>query len=46
MQTKAVVERVRDAWDKATPMNAWLDANVGPSTIPPDESEIGRFGPP
>ena len=45
MQTKAVVERVREAWDEATPMNAWLDANVGPSTIPPDENEIGRFGP-
>ena len=45
MQTKAVVGRVREVWDKAAPMNAWLDANVGPSTIAPDENEIGRFGP-
>jgi uncharacterized protein (TIGR02453 family) len=45
MQTKAVVQRVRETWDLAAPMNAWLDAHVGPSTIPPDESEIGRFGP-
>jgi uncharacterized protein (TIGR02453 family) len=45
MQTKAVVERVRDAWDKGAPMNEWLDAHVGPSTIAPDEDEIGRFGP-
>ena len=44
MQTKAVVQRVRDTWDLAAPMNAWLDAHVGPSTIPPDEDEIGRFG--
>ena len=45
MQTKVVVQRVRDTWDLATPMSAWLDAHVGPSTIPPDEDEIGRFGP-
>ena len=45
MQTKAVVQRVRDTWDLAEPMSAWLDAHVGPSTIPPDEDEIGRFGP-
>ena len=46
VQTKAVVERVRDVWNKAAPMNDWLDTNVGPSTIAPDENEIGRFGPP
>jgi uncharacterized protein (TIGR02453 family) len=45
MQTKAVVQRVRDTWDLAEPMSAWLDAHVGPSTIPPDEDQIGRFGP-
>ena len=45
MQTKAVVQRVRDTWDAAAPMNAWLDAHVGPSTVPPDEDEIARFGP-
>ena len=37
MQTKAVVGRVRDAWVAAGPMNEWLDAHVGPSTLPPDE---------
>jgi uncharacterized protein (TIGR02453 family) len=45
IQTKAVVARVRDVWDKAAPMNDWLDAHVGPSTIPPDENELARFGP-
>ena len=45
MQTKVVVQRVRDTWDLAAPMSAWLDTHVGPSTIPPDEDEIGRFGP-
>lgn len=45
MQTKAVVGRVRDAWDVAAPMNAWLDSHVGPSTLAPDEDELARFGP-
>jgi uncharacterized protein (TIGR02453 family) len=45
MQTKAVVERVRDTWEAAAPMNAWLDAHVGPSTIAPDEDELARFVP-
>jgi uncharacterized protein (TIGR02453 family) len=45
MQTKAVVQRVRDTWDVAAPMNAWLDAHVGPSTLAPDEDELARFGP-
>ena len=45
MQTKAVVDRVRDSWEVAAPMNAWLDAHVGPSTIAPDEDELARFGP-
>jgi len=26
-------------------MNEWLDAYVGPSTIAPDEDELGRFRP-
>ena len=45
MQTKAVVGRVREAWDTGAPMNAWLDVHVGPSTIAPDEDELARFGP-
>jgi uncharacterized protein (TIGR02453 family) len=44
MHTKAVVSRVRDTWLAAAPMNAWLDAHVGPSTLAPDEDELSRFG--
>lgn len=44
MQTKAVVNRVREAWEVGAPMNAWLDAHVGPSTIAPEEGELSRFG--
>jgi hypothetical protein len=44
MQTKAVVKRVRDTWEEAAPMNAWLDAHVGPSTLAPDDDELARFG--
>lgn len=44
MHTKAVVGKVRDAWLAAAPMNAWLDAHVGPSTLAPDEDQLGRFG--
>ena len=28
--------KVRETWAGAEPMNAWLDAHVGPSTLPPD----------
>jgi uncharacterized protein (TIGR02453 family) len=45
MHTKSVVGRVRDAWEAAAEMNAWLDAHVGPSTLAPDEDELARFGP-
>jgi len=45
MRTKAVVARVRDAWEGGSAMNAWLDAHVGPSTLAPDEDELARFGP-
>ncbi|HZX55842.1 MAG TPA: DUF2461 domain-containing protein [Ilumatobacteraceae bacterium] len=45
MQTKAVVDRVRDTWDAVAPMNEWLDAHVGPSTIAPDEDQLARFRP-
>ncbi|HEX3087399.1 MAG TPA: DUF2461 domain-containing protein [Ilumatobacteraceae bacterium] len=43
MQTKAVVQRVREAWEAGAPMNAWLDAHVGPSTLAPDEDALARF---
>ena len=45
MQTKAVVERVRDTWVAAAPMNFWLDTHVGPSTLAPDDDALARFGP-
>ena len=45
MRTKAVVTRVRGAWEGTAPMNAWLDLRVGPSTLAPDEDELARFGP-
>ena len=44
MQTKAVVGRVREIWAAASPMNSWLDAHVGPSTLAPDEDALARFG--
>jgi uncharacterized protein (TIGR02453 family) len=37
MRTHAVVTRVGDAWLQAAPMAAWLDANVCPSTLPPED---------
>jgi uncharacterized protein (TIGR02453 family) len=45
MHTKSVVGRVREAWEVASQMNAWLDTHVGPSTLAPDEDELARFGP-
>jgi uncharacterized protein (TIGR02453 family) len=37
MNTKSVVKKVRDAWNSAAEMNAWLDTHVGPSTLPPPD---------
>lgn len=45
MRTKAAAGRVREAWEGAAAMNAWLDAHVGPSTLAPEEGELARFGP-
>ena len=36
IHTKAAATRIRDTWDGAADMNAWLDAHVGPSTLEPD----------
>lgn len=38
MQTTKVVARVRGAWQAGAEINAWLDAHVGPSTLPPDDA--------
>lgn len=40
IHTKRVATKVRAVWRAAEPMNAWLDAHVGPSTMEPD----GFFG--
>jgi uncharacterized protein (TIGR02453 family) len=37
MHTKAAATRVRDTWAAAADLNGWLDAHVGPSTLPPAE---------
>jgi uncharacterized protein (TIGR02453 family) len=37
--TKAAKDRVGSAWRDAAELNAWLDANVGPSTLPPEDAE-------
>jgi uncharacterized protein (TIGR02453 family) len=33
---EAALEHLAGTWRAATPVNAWLDANVGPSELPPD----------
>jgi uncharacterized protein (TIGR02453 family) len=41
MHTKKAVAKIRETWSGAAPMCAWLDAHVGPSTIPPEDAPIG-----
>ena len=36
LYTKQVTSKIRQTWDGATDMNAWLDAHVGPSVLEPD----------
>ena len=38
MHTKEVVTRVRDVWLAAADVNEWLNAHVGPSTLPPADA--------
>jgi uncharacterized protein (TIGR02453 family) len=38
MHTPKAAARVREAWDGAAPLCTWLDAHVGPSTLPPDDA--------
>ncbi len=40
MGSKKAVAKVRATWAGAAPLCAWLDAHVGPSTLPPDESRF------
>jgi hypothetical protein len=37
MQSAQALDRITTVWDDATPMNRWLERNVGPSTLPPPE---------
>ncbi|MGA9275817.1 DUF2461 domain-containing protein [Ilumatobacter sp.] len=37
LHTKQVERKVRDCWEGAAEVCAWLDAHVGPSTEPPDD---------
>ena len=40
LHTKQAATKIRDTWEGARPMNDWLDAHVGPSTLEPE----GFFG--
>lgn len=40
IHTKQAAAKIRDVWEGARPMNVWLDAHVGPSTLEPE----GFFG--
>jgi uncharacterized protein (DUF2461 family) len=37
IHTKQAVAKIRDRWRTASELCAWLDANVGPSTLPPPD---------
>lgn len=37
IHTAGAVKRVRDTWAGVAELSAWLDAHVGPSTLPPDD---------
>jgi uncharacterized protein (TIGR02453 family) len=39
MHTRATLKRVREAWEACAPINEWLDAHVGPSTLAPEDAE-------
>ena len=37
IHTAAAAKRIRDTWAGAADLCTWLDAHVGPSTLPPDD---------
>ncbi len=37
IHTKGAAKRIRDTWTGAADLCDWLDAHVGPSTLPPDD---------
>ena len=36
IHTAAAATRIRETWEGASDLCAWLDANVGPSQLEPD----------
>ena len=37
IHTAGAAKRIRDTWTGVADLCAWLDAHVGPSTLPPDD---------
>ncbi|NNE12878.1 MAG: DUF2461 domain-containing protein [Ilumatobacter sp.] len=37
LHTKQAASKIRGMWEAVRPMNDWLDAHVGPSTLPPED---------
>lgn len=37
LSSRAALGRITSAWRATTPLDDWLEAHVGPSTLPPDE---------
>jgi hypothetical protein len=37
MHTAKAKGRIVETWEGAAPLNAWLQAHVGPSELPPDD---------
>jgi uncharacterized protein (TIGR02453 family) len=37
IHSKGAANRIRNTWNGARPLTDWLDAHVGPSTLPPDD---------
>lgn len=38
LHTARARDRIVQVWRQAAPLNAWLEANVGPSELPPDDA--------
>jgi uncharacterized protein (TIGR02453 family) len=39
---KTALDHARSTWAACEPLNAWLDAHVGPSELPPPDDRFGR----
>jgi hypothetical protein len=37
LHTSGAAKRIRDTWTGVADLCTWLDAHVGPSTLPPDD---------